>query len=275
MGRRKQIRPHRTGGILETQSSQSEFNKDNDAQPRKDDLVDVDEPFFVEIDKSSWLSEEHYDVSEIILLNLGVSSEFYGYKLTEEFYRNSRCFLRFRLTNVSEHLDRMKSGHWPVLSESNTCLQFVMKCTVDGSERDVVMVSGNVDGTDEGVTGLVHLASLKYLSVRPILGIEFLEGMSSICVHIEILKSVFDQCESLLDNSRQLWKRSMMNVMAWLRPEVMTSEARYGYNVVNHMEVDAPVVDNDDFSASKKQVIFEVSSFYEAIKPSKCVLVES
>ncbi|KAK6155990.1 hypothetical protein DH2020_010238 [Rehmannia glutinosa] len=269
MGRRKQIRPHRSGGILERQSSESELNRDNDAQPRKDDLVNVEEPFFVEVDRSSWVSEEHYDISEIVLLNLRVSEEFYGYKLTEEFYRDSRCFLRFRLSNVNEHLGRMKLGHWPVLSESNTCLQFVMKCTVEGSERDVMMVSGNVDGTDEGVTGLVHLTSLKYLTVRPIIGIEFLEGMSSICVRVEILKRAFDECESLLDNTRQLWKKSMMSVMAWLRPEVMTSEAIYGYNSVKNMEVDAPLVADDDSSASKKQVRLEVSSFYEAIKPSK------
>lgn len=269
MGRRKQIRPHRSGGILERQSSESEFNKDNDAQPGKDDLVDAEEPFFVEIDKSSWVSEEHYDVSEIVLLNLRVSEEFYGYKLTEEFYRDSRCFLRFRLSNVNEHLGRMKLGHWPVLSESNVCLQFVMKCTAEGSERDVIMMSGFVDGTDEGVTGLVHLASLKYFTVRPVLGIEFLKGMSSICIRVEILKSVFDECESLLDNTRQLWKKSMMSAMAWLRPDVMTSEARYGYNGVKNMEIDEPLVADGDSSASRHQVRFEVSSFYEAIKPSK------
>ncbi|KAL7107476.1 hypothetical protein ACP275_06G057200 [Erythranthe tilingii] len=259
MGRRKQIRPHRTGEILEKQSSESELNKDNDAQPRQDEIVE--EPFFVGIEKSNWVSEEHYDVSEILLLNLRVSSEFYGYKLTDELFRDSRFFLRFSLSNVNEHLGRIKLGHWPVLSESNTCLQFMMKRTVDGSERDVVMVSGNVDGTNEGVTGLVHLASLKYLTVRPILGDEFLEGMPSISVRVEILKSAFDECESLLDNTRPLWKKSMMSVMAWLRPEVLTSEARYGYNAGEHKD--------GDFSASRKQVRFEVSSFYEAIKPSK------
>ncbi|KAL0303988.1 UNVERIFIED_CONTAM: E3 ubiquitin-protein ligase SHPRH [Sesamum radiatum] len=267
MGRRKQVRPHRSGGILERQSSEAEFNKDDDSQPRKADLVDVEEPLFVAVDRSSWDSEEHYDVSEIVLVNLMVNEEFYGYKLTEDFYRDPRFFLRFRLSNVSEHLGRMKLGHWPVLSESNTCLQFVMKCTAESGERDIVMVSGVIDGTDEGVTGLVHLCSLKYLTVRPILGIELLEAMPSIRIRVEIFKSLFDECESLLDNTRQLWKRSMMSLMAWLRPEVMTSEARYGYSVGN-MDVDAPAVANVDSSASRIQVRFEVSSFYEAIKPS-------
>ncbi|KAL2227322.1 UNVERIFIED_CONTAM: hypothetical protein Sindi_2090900 [Sesamum indicum] len=269
MGRRKQVRPHRSGGILERQSSEAEFKKDDDSQPRKADLIDVEEPFYVEVERSSWDSEEHYDVSEIVLVNLMVNEEFYGYKLTEELYRDSRCFLRFRLSNVNEHLGRMKLGHWPVLSESNTCLQFVMKCTAESGERDVVMVSGVIDGTDEGVTGLVYLCSLKYLTVRPILRIELLEAMQSIRIRVEILKSLFDECESLLDNARQLWKRSMMSVMAWLRPEVMTSEARYGYSVVENMDLDAPAMANVDSSASRIQMRFEVSSFYEAIKPSK------
>lgn len=269
MGRRKQIRPRRTGGVVEGPSSESEFNRDNAAKQDKDELAATEEPFFVEIDKSSWVSEEHYDISEIVLLNLMVREDFCGYKLSEEFYRDSRCFLRFKLSNVNEHLVRMKLGNWPVLSESDICLQFVMKCAVDGAERDTVMVSGTVDGTDEGVTGLAHLASLKFLTVRPVLEIEFLKGMSSISIRVEILRSLFDECETLLDNTRQLWKKSMMNVMAWLRPEVMTSEARYGYNGVKLMEVDEPLLADGDPYASRPQVKFEVSSFYEAIKPSK------
>ncbi|KAL3653381.1 hypothetical protein CASFOL_003062 [Castilleja foliolosa] len=266
MGRRKQIRPRRSGGILEKPSSVSEINRDSDAQPAKTDSVGVEEPFFVEIDRSSWASDEHYDVSEIILLNLRVNEEFYGYKLTDEFYSDLNCSLRFRLSNMNEHLVRMKLGHWPILFESDTCLEFVSKRTLEGSETDVLMVSGSVDGSGEGLTGLVHLASLKYLAVRPVLGIEFSEGMSSLRVRVEILRRAFDECGPLLDNKRKIWKKSMMSVMAWLRPEVVTSEARYGYNGVKNMDVD----DNDgDLSTSRKQSRFEVSSFYEAIKPSK------
>lgn len=269
MGRRKQIRPRRTGGVVEGPSSESEINRDNAAQQGKDELAAAEEPFFVEVDKSSWVSEEHYDISEMVLLNLMVSEEFCGYKLSEEFYRDSRCFLRFKLSNVNEHLVRMKLGNWPVLSESDICLQFVMRCAVEGAERDVVMVSGTIDGTDEGVTCLAHLASLKFLTVRPVLEVEFLKGLSSISIRVEILRSVFDECETLLDNTRQLWKKSMMNVMEWLRPEVMTSEARYGYNGVKFMEVEEPLLADGDPYASRQRVKFEVSSFYEAIKPSK------
>lgn len=268
MGRRKQIRPRWAGGIIKRKSSEAEANN-NDIQPEKGGIDDIEEPFFVQIDRSSWVSDEHFDVSEILLLDLRVNEEFYGYKVTEEFYKDSRYFLRFELNNVNEHIGRMKLGHWPALSENNTYLQFVMKQTVEGSERDVVMVSGIVDGPDEGLTGLVHLCSLKFLAVRPILGIELLDSMPSICIRVEILKRIFDECESLLDNTRQLWKRSMMNFMAWLRPEVMTSEARYGYSNVKNMCVDVPIVADGDFSASTKLVRFDVSSFYEAIKPSK------
>ncbi|XP_051143623.1 uncharacterized protein LOC127260028 isoform X2 [Andrographis paniculata] len=144
-----------------------------------------------------------------------------------------------------------------------------MKKTVEERDRDVVMVSGVVDGPGEGLTGLVHLCSLKHLSVRPILGIELSHSMPSIRIRVEIMESVFDESESLLENTRQLWKRSMMNVMAWLRPEVLTSEARYGCYDAKKMDADVPVVADDDSSALSKQARFDVSSFYEAIKPSK------
>ncbi|KAG6402018.1 hypothetical protein SASPL_138887 [Salvia splendens] len=269
MGRRKQIRPRRTGGAVEAPTSESEFNKDGAAHHGKDGLAAAEEQFFVEMDKSSWGSVEHYDISEIVLMNLAVSEEFCGYKLSEEFYSDSRCYLRFKLSNVNEHLVRMKLGNWPVLRESDICLQFVMKRTAEEADTDVVMASGTVDGSDEGVTGLVHLTSLRYLTVRPVLGVEFSEGMPSVSIRVEILGSVFDECESLLDNTRQLWKKSMMNVMSWLRPEVMTSEARYGYNDVMNMEADELLVADGDTHASRQQVKFEVSRFYEAIKPSK------
>ncbi|CAA0836655.1 Unknown protein [Striga hermonthica] len=92
--------------------------------------------------------------------------------------------------------------------------------------------------------------------------------MSSIRVRIEILERAFDECGSLLENTRQLWKRSMMSVISWLRPEVMTSEFRYGYDTVGNMDIETPLVADDESSASIKQIRFEVSSFYEAIKPS-------
>ncbi|XP_073020785.1 uncharacterized protein [Primulina eburnea] len=269
MGRRKQVRPHRTVGVLERNNYEVALNDDN-SDLKKDDLVKVDEPFFVEIDRSSWVSEEeHYDVSEIVILNLRVSEEFFDYTVSEEIYKDSRHFLRFRLSDVKEHLSRIKLGHWPVLCGASINLEFVIKCVTDGLERDVVIVSGNVDGPDEGVTSLVHLVSLKLLTIRPISGTSFLKDMMSMCVRVEILERMFNECESLLDNNRPLWKKSMMSVMDWLRPEVMTSEARYGSDAVSSMDVEIPFGTETDSSVTKEQAKFEVSGFYEAIKPSK------
>ncbi|KZV51925.1 snf2 histone linker phd ring helicase [Dorcoceras hygrometricum] len=268
MGRRKQVRPHRTVGVLERNTDEVSLN-DEGPDLEKDDLVDGNEPFFVEMDRSSWVSEEHYDVSEIILLNLRVSEVFYDYTVSEDICQDSRHFLRFRLSDVNEHLSRIKLGHWPVLCAGSIYLEFVMRCVADGLERDVVIVSGNVDGPDEGVTSLVHLVSLKLLTVRPNLGTRFLKDMMSMCVRVEILKRVFNECESLLDNTRPLWKKSMMSVMNWLRPEVLTSESRYGSNAISRMDDEVPIGIDYDSSEAKEQAKFEVSDFYEAIKPSK------
>lgn len=131
------------------------------------------------------------------------------------------------------------------------------------------MVTGSFDGPVEGVTGLVHLASLKFLTLRPLPGMTFSESLSSLRLRVEIQNSAFDACESLLDSTRQLWRKSMVNVMAWLRPEVMTSEARYRYKLPADIEIDFPIDENEDSSPSRKGASFNVASFYEAIKPSK------
>ncbi|KAA8533961.1 hypothetical protein F0562_031478 [Nyssa sinensis] len=132
-----------------------------------------------------------------------------------------------------------------------------------------VILSGGFDGPDEGISGLVHLISLKFLTLRPILGFTFSEDMSSLRVRVEILKSAFDACESLLDNTRQIWKKSMMNVMGWLRPEVMTSEAMYGLSTSADKEHGLQMMADDDSSVLRKRARFDATGFYEAIKPSK------
>ncbi|XWS65620.1 hypothetical protein CRYUN_Cryun05aG0129300 [Craigia yunnanensis] len=134
------------------------------------------------------------------------------------------------------------------------------------------MLSGSCDGLDEGISALVHLASLKFMTLRPVMGVTFSESLSSFKVRVEILKSVFDGCESLLDNTRQLWKRSMMNFMAWLRPEVMTSEVKYEISKLMNMEVDLYPVTEDETFRPRKRARFDVVGFYEAIKPSNYVL---
>ena len=139
----------------------------------------------------------------------------------------------------------------------------------DGAEMESVMLSGSFDGLDGGISALVHLASLKFMTLRPVMGVTFSESLSSFRVRVEILKSVFDDCEFLLDNTRQLSKRSMMNVMAWLRPEVMTSEARYGVSISTEMKNDLLTEMGDGNRNAKKRARLDAAGFYEAINPSK------
>lgn len=207
----------------------------------------------------------------MVLTNLNLSGEFYHEKDSEEIFGESKYSLRFRLCNVNEYLGRIRLGHWPVLSASDIYLEFFEKGVIGETETEthVEMVTGSFDGPDEGVTGLVHLASLKFLTLRPLPGMTFSESLSSLRLRVEIQNSAFDACESLLDNTRQLWRKSMVNVMAWLRPEVMTSEARYRYKLPADIEIDFPIDENEDSSSSRKGARFNVASFYEAIKPSK------
>lgn len=271
MGRKKQCRPHRSVGIVK--HNNSEGLKDHD------DATGIEEesgtsgleeaPFFVEVDRSSWDSSEHYDVSEVIVTNLTLSEEFFGYVSSEDILRDRRYSLRFRLSNVSEYLGRMKLGHWPVLSSTDIYLEFTEKRVVEEIESNVVLVVGSFDGPDEGVSGLVHLANMKFLTLRPILGVTLADSCSTLRVRVEILKRAFDSCNSLYDNTRELWRKSLMRVMAWLRPEVITSEVRYGCSAPFDVDSDSHMETDESASLQRKRARFDASGFYEAIKPSK------
>lgn len=273
MGRRKQSRPHRSGGVIVENNgiTEPELNKqtaEETGKPEKE-FVDIDEPFFVQVDRTCWVSDEHLDISEIVLIDLKFSEEFTGFRISEDFYHESKYTLRFRVCHVNESIARIKLGHWPLLSSGDITLEFIEKSmTEEDTEKQTVILSGSFDGPDESITGLVNLASMDFLTLRPVLGVTLSEDMSSLRVRVEILKSVFDACESLLENTRKLWKKSMMNVMAWLRPEVMTSEARYGVCKSTKMDANS-TADIDSNSESKRSSRFDVAAFYEAIKPSK------
>ncbi|KAJ1431708.1 Zinc finger, PHD-type [Sesbania bispinosa] len=273
MGRRKS-KPHRSGGIiLETNATaETELGKQNVVEAgkeAKDSCGDIDKPYFVEVDRSGWLSSEHLDISEVVLSDLNLREDFSGFELSEDFYQDPQYVLRFRVCNVSNVLGRIKLGHWPVLPYTDIQLEFVKRAMVDNVESCTVLLSGTFDGPDEGVSGLVHLANLKFVTLRAVLGIRLSEEITSLRVRIEVLKSAFDACESLLEGSRQLWKKSMMNVMSWLRPEIMTSEVRYGLGSCMKMEVDPQAEKGDDSCHTRKHARFDPAGFYEAIKPSK------
>lgn len=275
MGRMKQSRPHRSGGItLNGHHADNQVELDNqkgfETEEAQKELGEVDKPYFVEVDRSGWVSDdEHLDISEVVLMNLNLREGFSSHEVNVDLLRDNKYSLRFCLRNVSESVDRIKLGHWPVISSTDMLLEVIEKCTMDDVSTCSVILSGTFDGPDDGVSGLVHLASLKFMTMRPILGIVISKDMSSVRMRVEMLKSAFDACESLLDNTRQLWKKSMMNVMAWLRPEVVTSEARYGVTKSTEMELDLHTEMADVNSNPKRGGRFDATVFYEAIKPSK------
>lgn len=281
MGRRKQARPHRSGGLIiqnnaaASASASAELKNQrkassSDAQPTE--LVVIDEqPYFVEVERNSWASNHHRDASELVLHGLNLRQEYSSFRITDGFYHDSKYSLRFRVSNVKQSvLSRIKLGHWPVFSSSDISLELIEKSMVE-EDREVesVIFSGSFDGPDEGITGLVHLTNMEFLTLRPVLGVDFSEKMTPLRMRVEILEKAFDACESLLESTRQIWKKSMMNVMAWLRPEVMTSEARYRHAKSTEMEVNMAAEIGDDTSNSGKRAQFDVAGLYEAIKPSK------
>lgn len=273
MGRRKN-KPRRSGGVIvETNATtETELDKDNiveAGEEEKSNFGDIDKPHFVEVDRSGWLSDEHLDISEVVLRDLNLREGFNGFELSEDFSQDPQFSFRFRLCNVGNVLGRIKHGHWPVLPYTDIHLEFVRRATTDNNETCTVMLSGIFDGPDEGVSGLVHLTSLKFVSLRVVPGIRLSEDIPSLRVRVEVLKSAFNACESLLESSRQLWKKSMMNVMSWLRPEMMTSEVRYGLSSYMEMEVDSQTDMEDNGSYEGECSRFDPAGFYEAIKPSK------
>ncbi|KAK9061003.1 hypothetical protein SSX86_018183 [Deinandra increscens subsp. villosa] len=269
MGKRKQVRPRRAGGGGGHVSKEESCNP-NATEAIENKFSGDEKPVYIEVERNSWGSEEHYDISEVILINLNVCEEFQVKNSEEQrSWDDEKYNLRFQLRNVNDLITRLRQrGHlpWPTIPSSDIYLEFVEKR--DSLDVDThVIVTGNFDGPSEGVSGLVHLVDMKYLTLRPITGLTFSGSLPSIKLRVEIQNCMFDACESLFEDARSSWKKSMMKVMAWLRPEVMTSEARYGFKMPADMAVG--LEPNDESVVNRKRARFDVSGFYEAIKPSK------
>ncbi|CAA7028820.1 unnamed protein product [Microthlaspi erraticum] len=280
MGRRKQSKPHRSVGLItETgpDSDGKQLSGDDAEGSREKNVENIDKPYYVNVCSSSLVSEQQqqqqqqqrFDVAEVVLTNLslreGVCTSS-GTLTPIDVDHGLDCSLRFRLCNVTNFVDRIKLGHWPVLSSSDITLELVdRKVTDDDDEGRLVIWSASFDGPGEGVSGLARLASVKFLTLRLVPGDN---GLLSPRVRVEMLQQAFDACDSLLENTRQIWKKSMIHVMSWLRPEVMTSEAKYEAES-KLKETEGSMVMGDETSDSNKQSRFDAAAFYEAIKPSK------
>ncbi|KAL0740078.1 hypothetical protein Bca4012_081591 [Brassica carinata] len=246
MGRRKQPKPQRSLGSITDEKQVSGDEAEGSRRRKKKNVEDIDKPYYVNICSSSERQErQHLDIAEVVLNNLSLREGVFC----------SNGSLRFRLCNVTSFVGRIKLGHWPVLSSSDVTLELV-------DDEASVVWSASFDGSGEGVSGLAHLVSVKFLTLRLVPGGD--EGLLlSPRVRVEMLQEAFDACESLLANTRQIWKKSMVHVMSWLRPEVMTSEARYG------TELNVKENERSITLDSSEQSTFDAAAFYEAIKPSK------
>ncbi|VVB02957.1 unnamed protein product [Arabis nemorensis] len=266
MGRRKQSKPQRSVGLITDTGLDSDSKRlsGDDAEcSREKSVEDIDKPYYVNICLSSRISDQHhFDIAEVVPTNLSFRDS--GSLTPIGIDHGLDCSLRFRLCNVTSFVDRIKLGHWPVLSSSDITLELVDKKMSDDEAVSVIW-SASFDGPGEGVSGLAHLASIKFLTLRLVPGNQ---GLLSPRVRVEMLQQAFDACDSLLENTRQIWKKSMIHVMSWLRPEVMTSEARYGTHL-NVQEIERSMVVEAETLDSSKQSRFDAAAFYESIKPSK------
>ncbi|KAF8680793.1 hypothetical protein HU200_045640 [Digitaria exilis] len=216
----------------------------------------------VEVDRSTWglADVDHRDVAEVVLRDVSVSGDGEEEAL-EEVLGASRFSLRLRVRDAPEEGFRM--GQWPIVPSD--CV--LLECVVHEKQEEFV-VSGCFDGPDEGVCGLAHLVSLRFVSLR-VQSLRVFRDMGearveSFGVGVEVMEQAFSACESLLEVARHPWRKSLMNMMAWLRPEVMTSAVLYGIDGLGVSTDDGATADSTPKSDSQ----FDLAAFYESIKPS-------
>ncbi|CAN1769585.1 hypothetical protein LINPERHAP1_LOCUS11328 [Linum perenne] len=68
----------------------------------------------------------------------------------------------------------------------------------DGEEREYVILLACFDVSDDGVSGLAHLTSLKFLTLRLVPGFKYSEGLMTMRIWVEVMKDAFDTCDLLL-----------------------------------------------------------------------------
>jgi len=218
----------------------------------------------VEVDRSTWglADADHSDVAEVVLRDVSVSAD--GEEALEEAFGASGFSLRMLVRDAPEEGFRM--GQWPVVPSDCVLLEYVV-VRGDRQEKHELVVSGCFDGPDEGVSGLAHLVSLRFVTLRVQSLRAFRDAgeakVESFRVRVEVMEGAFSACESLLEVARHPWRKSLMNMMAWLRPEVTTSAAIYGMDGLGVPMNDA----NADFTP-KSDSQFDLAAFYEAVKPS-------
>ncbi|EEE67827.1 hypothetical protein OsJ_25598 [Oryza sativa Japonica Group] len=215
-----------------------------------------------EVDDSTWcLSDgDRRDLAELVMRDVRISGEGEGaldVAALHEAEREKRCSLRLRVRDAPEEGFRL--GQWPVVPSDCVILEYAIAGMV---------FSGCFDGPDEGVSGLAHLVRLRFVTLRvhafAVSRSADSVSVASFRVRLGLMEQAFATCESLLEVTRHPWRKSFMNMMAWVRPEVMTSAAIYGMDgLARPINGGA----NGDFTP-KKDSQFDLAAFYEAVKPS-------
>ncbi|XP_015695228.2 E3 ubiquitin-protein ligase SHPRH [Oryza brachyantha] len=264
MGRRKS-RPARAGGLGAGAAAEPDAPSPSSggaSKSRRAAKGEARRDVCFEVDSSTWcLSDgDRRDLAELVMRDVRISGE--GEEALDvaalyEAGREKRFPLRLRVRDAPEEGFRL--GNWPVVPSDCVILEYVVAGMV---------ISGCFDGPDEGVSGLAHLVKLRFVTLRVHAFNVSQSGDSvsvvSFRVRLGVMEKAFAACESLLEVTRHPWRKSLMNMVAWVRPEVMTSTAIYG--------MDGPVLPingdaNGDFTP-KKDSQFDLAALYEAIKPS-------
>lgn len=233
---------------------------------------------YVDIDSNHNLGDNSYfGLAEVILCDV----EYGEGRLSKhwQFDQDEKVEFSLRLKLLVTESDNARVGwSWPLTSANDIFVEVLIPVSPTGycqnNEQEAIglsksiLFSGHFDGPDEGVSSLAHLISQGFMTLRLDEHNKVVDIRSSCRISIWLTKKAFDSSNGLSCNVRQPWKKSMMNAIYWLRPEVTTDEATYGSSTLEEREDDYAVFTGSDVRDDVDNN-FDTATFYEAIRPSK------
>lgn len=233
---------------------------------------------YVDIDSNHNPGDDSYfELAEVILCDVTYGEVPLSKHWQFDQYETMEFSLRLKL--VVPKSDNARVGwSWPLISANDVSVEVLIPASLTDScqnnEQEAigssksVLFSGHFDGPDEGVTSLAHLISQGFMTLRLNEHNKVVDIRSSCRISIAITKKTFDVSNGLSCTVRQPWKKSMMNAISWLRPEVTTDEVTYGVSTLEKREADHAVLEDSDAS-NELDNHFDTATFYEAIRRSK------
>lgn len=233
---------------------------------------------YVDIDSNHNLGDgSYFELAEVILCDVTYGEVPPSKHWQFDQYENTEFSLRLKLVVPQSDNARVGWG-WPLTSSNDISVEVLIPASSTDScqnnEKEAigssksVLFSGQFDGPDEGVTSLAHLISQGFMTLRLNEHNKVVDTRSSCRISIAITKKAFDVSNGLSCTVRQPWKKSMMNAISWLRPEVTTDEVTYGVSTLEKREADHAVLTGSDAS-NELDNNFDTANFYEAIRRSK------